>query len=250
MNVQNYLKRLKIENISHPDLNNLKKLHRSHLYNIPFENLNIHYGKRIILDFDSLEKKILSNNRGGFCYELNGLFYKLLTELGYNAKMICAGVYNTEGVPGPDYDHMALIVKINDDEYLVDVGFGDNFIEPLEFKLNIIQKDDAGFFKITEHGDRFKLNRSSDGKNFKGEYLFAVKEEQLSNYENMCNYHQTSPESHFRQKRICSNATEKGRITISDLKIIETQNGIKSETQLKDEDYFFESLKKYFGIVL
>src|SRR3989339_915384 len=144
MDISKYLQRLKIENIAKLDLSNLKLLHKNHLYNIPFENLDIHYNKKIILDFEFLENKILNNGRGGFCYELNGLFYKLLSELGYKVKMICAGVYNNEGIPGPDYDHMALIVKINDEEYLADVGFGDNFLEPLKFELEIVQKDDAG----------------------------------------------------------------------------------------------------------
>ena len=250
MNIQNYLERLKIEKVSQPDLDNLKKLHRNHLYNIPFENMDIHYNKKVILDFDLLEKKILTNNRGGFCYELNGLFYKLLTELDYNVKMISAGVYNNEGMPGTDYDHMALIVKINDDEFLIDVGFGDNFLTPLKFETDIIQKDDAGFFKIIKEGDRYKLKRSSDGKNFKDEYLFSVQEEKLSNFNERCTYQQTSPESHFTQKRICSKATENGRITLSDLRIIINEKGIKSEIQLKDENEFLESLKKYFEIVL
>lgn len=251
MNISKYLQRLKIENITQPDLINLKLLHKNHLYNIPFENLDIHYNRKIILDFEQLEKKILSNNRGGFCYELNGMFYKLLSELGYKVKMICAGVYNNEGIPGPDCDHMALIVKINDEEYLADVGFGDNFLEPLKFELDTIQKDETGFFKIVKHNENYyELLRSSDGTKFKGEYLFKIVEEKLENFQAMCNYHQISPESHFTQKRVCSKAIENGRITLSDLKIIETESGVKSEIQLNSEEEFLESLKKYFGIVL
>ena len=251
MDISKYLQRLKIENIAKPDLSNLKLLHKNHLYNIPFENLDIHYNKKIILDFEFLENKILNNGRGGFCYELNGLFYKLLSELGYKVKMICAGVYNNEGIPGPDYDHMALIVNINNEEYLADVGFGDNFLEPPKLELDTTQKDEAGFFKIVKHDENyFQLCRSADGINFKGEYLFKIDEEKLENFQTMCNYHQTSPESHFTQKRVCSKAVENGRITLSDLKIIKTEKGIRTETELKDESEFLESLKKYFGIVL
>ena len=133
---------------------------------------------------------------------------------------------------------------------MIDVGFGDNFLTPLKFETDIIQKDDAGFFKIIKEGDRYKLKRSSDGKNFKDEYLFSVQEEKLSNFNERCTYQQTSPESHFTQKRICSKATENGRITLSDLRIIINEKGIKSEIQLKDENEFLESLKKYFEIVL
>lgn len=251
MKILKYLDRLQIDNFTKPDLTNLNLLHKNHLLNIPFENLNIHYNKKIVLDFKFLEYKILDNNRGGFCYELNGLFYKLLSELGYNIKMICAGVYNDKGIPGPDYDHMALIVKISNEEYLADVGFGDNFLEPIKFELDTIQKDQVGFFKIVKHDEiYFELQRSADGINFKGEYLFKVDEEKLENFQAMCNYHQTSPESHFTQKRICSKATANGRITLSGLKIIDTENGIRTETELKDENEFLETLKKYFGIVL
>lgn len=251
MNIEKYFQRLEIENFTKPDLTNLKHLHKNHLLNIPFENLDIHYNRKIILDFKLLEDKILNNNRGGFCYELNGLFYKLLSELGYNVKMICAGVYNNEGIPGPDYDHMALIVKINNEEYLADVGFGDNFLEPIKFELDTIQKDEAGFFKIVKHDEKyFELRRSSDGINFKGEYLFKDDEEKLEHFQEMCSYHQTSPESHFTQKRVCSKATDNGRITLSNLKFIKTENRNRTETELKNEKEFLETLKKYFGIVL
>lgn len=251
MNVKKYLKRLKIENIPNPDLTNLKLLHKNQLYNIPFENLDIHYNKKIILDYELIEKKILNNNRGGFCYELNGLFYKFLIELGFKVKMINARVYNNQQIPGPDYDHMALIVDINGDEYLADVGFGDNFLEPLKFETGIIQKDETGYFEIIKHDKNYyKLLKSPDGIIFKESYLFSVDEEKFDNFQFMCNYHQTSPDSHFTQKRICSKAFEKGRITISDLRIIITENGTKAETILPDEKEYLEMLKKYFNIII
>lgn len=250
MNVKKYLSRLNFDSAPSPDLSNLKKLHRNHLYNIPFENLDIHYNRKIILNVDLLEKKIIDENRGGFCYELNGLFYTLLSNLGYSVKMISAGVYNSEGIPGPAYDHMALIVNIDNQEYLVDVGFGENFIEPLKFALDTVQKDESGYFKIISQDEKYILCSSPDGENFKKGYLFTTEEEELSNFEDRCLYMQTSSESHFTQKKICSKATGKGRISISDLKVIVTEKGIKTETSLKDENDFLDSLNKYFGIVL
>jgi N-hydroxyarylamine O-acetyltransferase len=66
----------------------------------------------------------------------------------------------------------------------------------------------------------------------------------------MCHYHQTSPESHFTQNRICSQATPEGRITLSGMKLIVTRNGHREESELTSEDEREEALQKYFGIEL
>lgn len=251
MDIKKYFERLNLDPMLIPNLQSLKKIHEHHLLNIPFENLDIHYNNSIVLDFDLLENKILGMKRGGFCYELNGLFYKLLSELGYNVKMINARVYDKYGNPGTEYDHMALIVKIDDSEFLADVGFGDNFVEPLKFSPDIIQGDKAGLFKIVDEGNSiYKLCSSEDGQVFKDLYLFSDREEKLKNFEEMCLYHQTSSESHFTQKRVCSMLTPEGRITLSDLKLIKTSNGVRTENILRNEEEFKKTLKGLFGVVI
>lgn len=87
-----YLQRIKVKGSSHNDGPFLRLLHRQHLLNIPFENLDIHYGKKIILTHENALHKITEEKRGGFCYEVNGAFYLLLLALGYNAKMISGAV--------------------------------------------------------------------------------------------------------------------------------------------------------------
>jgi N-hydroxyarylamine O-acetyltransferase len=65
----------------------------------------------------------------------------------------------------------------------------------------------------------------------------------------MCHYHQTSPESYFTQKRVCSRATDDGRITLADMKLIVTRNGQRNETTLASEQEWREAVKEHFGIV-
>ncbi|HMR41940.1 MAG TPA: arylamine N-acetyltransferase, partial [Ignavibacteria bacterium] len=229
-----YLKRINLSGSVSADFSTLKALHKNHLYNIPFENLSIHSGQNIILDADLLGKKIIHSCRGGYCYELNGMFYHLLKDLGYKVKMISARVRNGKGGWGPEFDHLALIVTL-DNEWLADVGFGDNFIEPKKFELDTVQKDPGGLYKIIKHDEKyFKLMRSPDGKEFTGEYIFTLKERQWEEFEGMNIYHQTSQESHFTKNKICSVATDKGRITLSKNKLTITENGVKKETELKD----------------
>jgi N-hydroxyarylamine O-acetyltransferase len=251
INVNKYLKRINFKSKIRADLGTLRHLHRQHLYNVPFENLDIHSGIKIILDQEKLFQKIIDEGRGGFCYELNGMFYELLTSAGFKVKRISAGVYDDGVTPGPDFDHMALLVKVNDEEYLADVGFGDSFIEPLKFRPDEIKKDKRDFFKITgsKEDNYFILSRSSDAIDFAPQYRFSTTPRELNEFNTMCEYHQSSPKSHFTQKIICSIATKTGRISLSDLKLIITRNGSKEQMEITEKE-FHSLLKSYFGISL
>ena len=83
MNLQAYLHRINYRGEQTPTAATLCQLHRAHLLAAPFENLDIHLGRPIVLDQDALFDKIVRRRRGGFCYELNGLFALLLRELGF-----------------------------------------------------------------------------------------------------------------------------------------------------------------------
>jgi len=97
-------------------------LHLAHLLSAPFENLSIHWHEPIVLTDEALFQKIVLRQRGGFCYELNGLFASLLRTLGFQVEMLSAGVMNKRGEFGPEFDHMTLMVTLAE-RWLVDVGF-------------------------------------------------------------------------------------------------------------------------------
>ncbi len=250
INTNKYLSRIGFIGEAKPDLSTLITLHKNHLYNIPFENLDIHNNKKIILDSEHVQSKILDYYRGGYCYELNGLFYLLLKEIGFKVKMISARVNNGKGGWGEEFDHLAIIVEL-ENEWLVDVGFGDNFIEPLIFELDLVQENLNGFYKIVKYDEEyFKLMRSPNGIEFSDEYIFSLKERKWEEFEGMNEYHQTSPESHFTRGKICSIATENGRISLSGNKLTLTENGNKQEFEIKDELEFNEKLFEHFRIRL
>src|SRR5262245_27861823 len=123
-----YLGRIGYTGSRAPTLEVLRALHRAHLYAVPFENLDIHAGRRIVLDQDALFQKVVTHRRGGFCYELNGLFAALLRKLGFDVTLLSGRVHNDGGF-GPEYDHMTLLVKL-DGRWLADVGFGSSFHDP------------------------------------------------------------------------------------------------------------------------
>jgi N-hydroxyarylamine O-acetyltransferase len=249
LDVENYLNRISFNDVVKGDHPTLASLHRKHIKNVPFENLDIQLGREIILDVNKLEEKIVFANRGGFCYELNGLFFALLHQLGFNVKMISARVFGDEKF-GREFDHMALIVKITD-EWLVDVGFGNSFIEPIRLSLGKEQQDAAGFFQIVKHDSTyFRMQSSSDGLRYSPKYIFTLEGRNLDDFVGMCKYHQTSRQSSFTRERLCTMATSYGRVTLRGENLIETFNGHKTVKNVGDIHEFEQILRDKFQIII
>ncbi len=248
MNVSKYLARLGVER-DHLEPNDevLRFLQRKHLLTVPFENLDIHWKRPIVLDVESFYHKVVVEGRGGFCYELNGLFNGLLTSLGFATRLISARVFNgTEH--GAEYDHAAVIVTIGDDEYLADVGFGDFTAEPLRFSLGAEQTDPSGKFVIRRFGDDCLEVAKHTENAWKSEYIFKDIPRELKEFAEMCDFQQYSPESHFTKGKLISILTPTGRKTLTDTKFIVTDGSDRRERDITSDDEFYAVLLTEFGI--
>src|SRR5512138_694480 len=137
MDIPRYLTRIQYFRPIKPDVQTLQGLHLAHLLHVPFENLDIGLKRPIRLEEEALWNKIVVQGRGGFCYELNGLFGAFLREIGFDVTYLNARVYNREGKLGIPFDHLALLVQIpgQPGRWLADVGFGDSFLEPLNLTV-------------------------------------------------------------------------------------------------------------------
>jgi N-hydroxyarylamine O-acetyltransferase len=164
-----YLKRIRCTDQLHlltlePSLPRLCSLHEAHLLAVPFETLSIHYAQPITLDVAALYDKIVRRRRGGFCYELNGLFAWLLRQLGFTVTLLSARVAQADGGFTPDFDHMALLVHhLDGADWLTEVGFGDGFRQPLRMQPAVAQDGADGhryrllYVDATLAGDEFWL---------------------------------------------------------------------------------------------
>ena len=246
--IQAYLARIGYRAKLGPTLTTLRDLHCAHLLTVPFENLDIHRGRQIVLDEALLYDKIVRRRRGGFCYELNGLFAVLLRHLGFDVTLLSAGVARAAGGFGPDYDHLALLVKL-DEPWLVDVGFGDSFREPLRFGERGPQVQAGDEYLLEDLGKSWRMKRRKKESAWGDQYEFTLVPRQLEDFKDMCRYHQTSPESTFTQKRVCSRATPNGRVSLSEKRLIVTDNGNREERELSDEEYA-RILRELFGFEL
>ena len=251
MDVQAYLDRIEYRGPLDPNFKSLSQLHLAHLLHVPFENLSIHAHQPIVLNDTALFEKIVTRRRGGFCYELNGLFAALLRELGFKVAMLSAQVANNQLEFGRDFDHMTLLVGASDKSWLADVGFGDSFIEPLSLAVGLEHREREHRYRIAGDGqERLVLQQSSQDGKWKPQYRFSLQPYEYPDYAGMCTYHQTAPESHFTQRKICSRLTPGGRITLSDMRFVTTEDGVRTERLVKDEEEYSQILRDQFGIVV
>jgi N-hydroxyarylamine O-acetyltransferase len=216
---------------------------------VPFENLDIHLGRSIIPDETLLFHKIVEGWRGGFCYELNGLFAVLLRELGFDVTLLSARVSRGNGSFGPEFDHLTLLVQL-EERWLADVGFGECFREPLRLDEPGEQIQKIGSYRLTQDGEDWVYWERDEAGQWQPQYQFTLQPRQLTDFTEMCHYQQTSPESHFTQKRVCSLATPEGRVTLSDMRLIITSNGRQEERDLADQAAYVSALREWFGVAL
>ena len=248
MDASSYLSRINYRGTRDVSAATLRELHKAHLLSIPFENLDNYLGRRIVLDEEKVVRKIVEQRRGGICYELNGAFCGLLRAMGFEVSMLSAGVARDEGGFDPPFDHMTLLVHL-EERWLADVGFGDSFREPLllDERAEQVEGDDA--YRLTQEDEQLILHRR-EGDSWKPQYRFTLEPHGYDEFADMCHYHQTSPESPFTQRRTCSLATADGRITVTGMRLITTMGRERQERELASEQEWTAAMSRYFGIAL
>src|SRR5215211_987741 len=266
-----YLDRIGYDGPITPDAETLRGLVQAHLYAVPFENLDIvpppslratyphlgefSLGRPIRLEPDALFQKIVLDRRGGFCYEVNGLFSLLLQQLGYEVTLATAQWPAENGELTPIFDHMVLLVRCpgESERWLADVAAGrQSTARPLRLELDVQQfLPEAGVtYRFTQEGDYIRLSSLTPDGQWSHVYSFTEIPRQYADFVDRCTYHQTSPDSHFTQAILCSLATPEGRITIAGDRFITTINGDRQEREIRDEAELRELLRAHFGIDL
>lgn len=244
-----YLERIGYDGPLTPSVETLRRLHRAQVMSIPFENINLFLGRPIKVDPASIVTKLVDEQRGGYCYELNGLFFLVLQHLGFTVTPLAARVFNGEAFMPPS--HRLTMIDIEGERWIADVGFGGNgLIEavPLELEREFPQYlDSYHYISDLQLGYVFQHKLAGHWRNL---YAFTLEERHPADYERMNHFTSTSPESHFTQHTICAIATDEARIILynDELKIRRPDETIT--TTIEGRDAYLETLQRYFGIVL
>ncbi len=245
-----YLGRLGIDTPPAPTVEALRRLQREHLQAVAFENASVLRGEPIVLETERLVDKVVRRRRGGFCFELNGAFAWLLRSLGFQVDLLPGRFWSDRGL-GPVNEHLALGVTVDDERWLVDVGAGYSFLEPLRLVVGGEQTDPSGVFRIVvAPDDPASMDvewRHGDGS-FRPHYRFADRPVGLEAFREVCELLRTSPESPFTEGWRCARALpDGGWATLDVAHLVVTGAGGRTDVTL-DEAALDDALARWFDI--
>merc|ERR1712048_421935 len=257
--VDKYLEFLGFKGFKEPTLENLINIHQLHLYKVTFENVSCMVGEEIQLNIDWLFDKVVNRSRGGFCFELNGLFHWLLSSLGYQVRMVSAAV----AAPTPTgfsfpLDHMLNVVTLGDSEFLCDVGFGKHtFITPMPIKVGV-HRSGSGLHRLVgeEDGGVVLQKLAKGGKWHNTCKINLDSERKYEDFLEQCRYHQFDESAYMAGNNIACKffpngevRTMLGRSFRRYSSVTETGETVETKDDLSDEEVN-EILKKEFGLAL
>jgi N-hydroxyarylamine O-acetyltransferase len=194
VDLQAYFDRVGFEGAARPDAATLIALHRAHLLAIAYENLDVQFGRALTIAPAEAFEKIVTRGRGGWCYEMNGLFGAVLEAIGFRVTRLAGAV--RRDLQGEAMVGNHLVLKIDLDEpWIADVGFGDGALEPFPLCEGAIR---AGGFdyrleRLDDRWWRFHNHAFGGAANFDFTEQ-AADPERLSA---QCQWLQSSPESPF-----------------------------------------------------
>ena len=231
-----------------PSVPFLRRLQRRCLTTIAFENLDIRWGVPIRLEVEHAGEKFVVRRRGGFCYELNGLFGWMLERLGFDVALLSGKVWRKQTRSwGPDHDHLALHVRIDGGDDLVDVGYGASVRPPLPLP-SAERSDVSGAYRLFPDGGELQLDHSIVPGHWRPLYRLSLRPRALSEFSGMFHWHQTSPESPFANHTVFTLARPWGRSTVTERYRMETRGARTVRHRYRHKDEWFEELRTRFGV--
>jgi len=227
----------------------LRALHRAQLYTIPFENLDVLLGRGISLEPEMLFNKLVHRPRGGYCFELNGLFLAALQTFGFNAHALLARVH-LSGTPS-GRGHQVSLVTIKGKQWLADVGFGGlNMLAPIPLELNQPKTFKGQTLRLAEAGSLGTMLQVLKEGSWQDLYSFELDHVYPIDIAYGNHYTSTHPDSFFTCNRMAALPQMDGKVTLfNDTLTILSANAERVCGIGKGQDYI-DGLKTHFGIEL
>ncbi|GEM79156.1 arylamine N-acetyltransferase family protein [Vibrio superstes] len=244
-----YLSRIGLSMSPEVSTQGLKALHISQHRAVPFENFDVIAGKNIETTANGIFNKVVTRERGGYCFELNGLMLRVLLALGFEARALLGRVHLSGEPTGRG--HQTSLVTLDGQQWLVDVGFGSQTPRhPLPLKMDTELCTDLQTFRLVSHDLYGTMLQVRDQDNWLDLYSFDMEEVCAGDIDYGNHFTSTSPNSVFTSASIASIATEDGAITLlNDLLKIKKGDQI-TEIKLSDEFDYFKQVKLHFGLDL
>lgn len=252
-----YLARIGYDGSREPTLGTLQGIQFAHAISVPFENLNILFGKGVQLDLTTLEKKIAGEGRGGYCFEQNGLAIAALRQLGFQVTGLIGRVrwMLPDDVPAP-LTHMLIRVDLPEGAYIFDGGFGGiRMTAPLKLEPDLVQKTPHEDHRIVQDGMHYtiqaNLGHADLGDQWASTCRFTLEPQTPADYEVSSWYTSTHPESLFTNNLIVERPAPGFRRMIFNDMFVERKLGAPQETtMIESVDQMVSLLHEHFDLLV
>lgn len=217
VDIDAYFRRIGYAGAREPTLATLRAIHAQHPRAIAFENLDPFLGRPVKLDLASLEEKLVRSGRGGWCFEHNLLLAAVLRALGFSVTGLAARVvWNAPADSVRPRGHMLLVVDVEGEPWLADVGFGGlTLTAPLSFRTGIEQRTPHEPFRLIQAEGHHILQAQVRGE-WKALYRFDLQPQHQVDYEVANWFLATHPASHFVNGLLVARASEDRRLALAD----------------------------------
>lgn len=241
-----YLERIGFSGPAAADLATLQGIMQAQLCSVPFENLDVQAGKIVSLEPVHIVEKIVGRRRGGYCYEVNGLFSMALTALGIPHTYVAARpMFYPVRWPKT---HMAIIAELAGEQYLCDLGFGRYGIRaPLPLASAGSEVEQAGdCFRLSLSNGEYLLQAWVEGE-WANQYGFDLHPQEWIDFMPVNYMNSTHPDTVFVQKLLVVRFTPRGRVILfgDSLKIVE-EGQVSTRPVLPEERAAL--LRQYFDL--
>lgn len=247
--IENYLN-IDSKRYIHPTLDAFNYYMERFMLTIPFENISIQNKETISVNLNHLFNKLIQQHRGGFCYEMNHFFGSYLESKGFKVYRMSATVHQPNGNYSPKGSHLSLVVLINDEYYIADVGFGDLPLQALpitsiEATQSIFEK--TGQFRAIFETPTTYLLQKLEETTWVTRYKAKFKSYDIHDFDEMINYNTSNPESIFVKQLMITKPQEFGRATMSFNHLTLTKKDKKEQFNITSDNYK-DILKTYFNL--
>lgn len=240
-----YLERIGYSGTPGVDANTLAELQKAHLLAVPFDALDCYLGQPVTPAPEDAYRKVVEHRRGGFCFELNGLFGWLLTRIGFRITPLGARVVLGNHLTAP-YSHMALMVEL-DRRWLVDVGFGRPFaLEPLDIDARGEQRRGDRRFRVVADGA--SLTAEELGTSEPRAYQFSLDPAPPHRLAEQCRYYATDSRSPLVRSGPVSQLFDDGWVTVTRARVTGERGGVPVAYAIRDEAHWRAELRHHTGL--
>jgi N-hydroxyarylamine O-acetyltransferase len=245
-----YLERIGYRDTPLPDRKTLTALHRAHRMAIAFENLDIPLGRGIALAPERLFEKIVAGRRGGYCFEQNALFLLILKAIGFEARPLLARVWlGAEAIPART--HTLNLVRLDGEDWIVDVGFGGSFVPPMRLAAGTeAATPDGARHRLAEDADHGWMLERDGGEGWARQYSFTLEPVWPADLEMANHFTATRPGTRFTSQRIASAPTPDGYVSLIDRGLTTSRMGQSEVREIGGAEEYRRVLEDVFGLGL